>query len=66
MTAQVKSAKPFLMDTRDAAARIAAGVAEGEAIIRFPWQLTAALQVARHLPVSLWDRIGAAFMGKRR
>jgi short-subunit dehydrogenase len=54
---------PFLVDAEPTAQIIAEGVAEGRSLIRFPWQTAAAMQLLRHLPDSLFDRVMA---GRRR
>jgi len=64
MTADNRFPMPFLMDS-DAAARIIIdGVADGRSMIRFPWPTAAAVQVLRHLPDVLYDRLGRSMLRK--
>jgi short-subunit dehydrogenase len=60
MTEKNKFPMPFLMEAEEAARLILERVAEGDGLIRFPWQVSAFLQVVRHVPVSLYDRFGAS------
>jgi len=57
--------RPFLLEVEPAARIILDGVAEGQALIRFPWQMAAAMQVLRHLPNALFDRVGARLVRRR-
>jgi short-subunit dehydrogenase len=56
---------PFLMEAAEAARVVAEGVAEGQRVIRFPWQMAALIQMYSHLPRSLFDRVGASMIPKR-
>jgi short-subunit dehydrogenase len=58
--------RPFMVDVDQAAQIIVEGVAEGKALIRFPWQMAAALQVLRHLPNALFDSFGRKMVRKPR
>jgi short-subunit dehydrogenase len=53
---------PFLLEAEQTAQIIIDGVAEGKSLIRFPWQTAAAMQLLRHLPDALFDRM----MGGRK
>lgn len=66
MTANATIPMPFIMETVQAAGLIASGVAEGRARVRFPWQIAAAMQVFRHLPAPLYDKLGDSILKKRR
>lgn len=48
---------PFLMDVRDAAARVVDGIERRKAVVTFPWRLAALAQLARFVPTWLWDRL---------
>lgn len=65
MTDRNKFKMPFLLPTEDAVRVISAGVARGERRIRFPWQLSAASRLLRHVPDGLFDTVGTlAFFRK--
>jgi len=57
--------RPFMVKVDRAAQIIVEGVAEGKALIRFPWQMAAALQVLRHLPNALFDSFGRKMVRKQ-
>jgi short-subunit dehydrogenase len=50
---------PFMMDVATAAARAIRGLEHGEAVVSFPWQLSAAMGVAAHMPRALWRGVAA-------
>lgn len=54
LTAANPYTMPGLMDARDAAARIVAGVAAGRHVITFPWWLAAGARLADLLPKSVF------------
>ncbi len=56
---------PFIMETDQAASIIADQVAEGRRVIRFPWQLAAAVRVFSNLPNPIYDRIGKVMISRR-
>jgi short-subunit dehydrogenase len=56
--------RPFLMEPHEAARIIADEVAEGRRVVRFPWQMAAAIQVLSHLPPSLFDRVALKMVKK--
>ena len=58
--------RPFMVDVDQAAQIIVEGVAEGKALIRFPWQMAAAQQLLRHLPIALFDSFGRKMVRKPR
>lgn len=58
MTDRDKRPKPFLVETEEAVRAVADGVAAGRRVIRFPWQMTAAMSLVRGLPAPLFDRLG--------
>ncbi|MCC6751557.1 MAG: SDR family NAD(P)-dependent oxidoreductase [Deltaproteobacteria bacterium] len=64
LTDQNKTPMPFLMETLDAVRIICDEVADGRAVIRFPWPMSAALRVLQTIPRPLYERIGAAMAGK--
>jgi short-subunit dehydrogenase len=55
---------PFLLEPDEAARIIADEVAEGRPVVRFPWQMAAAIQVISHLPASVFDRLALKLVGK--
>jgi short-subunit dehydrogenase len=55
MTATNKFPMPFLLETEDAVARMGKGIARGEPVIAFPWQLSAPMRMLRVLPDPLFD-----------
>lgn len=57
---------PFLMEPEEAARIIADEVAEGRRVVRFPWQMAAAMQLFSHLPTSLFDRVALSMVKKQR
>lgn len=50
---------PFIMDVEAAAARMVHGLTRGNAVVSFPWQLSAAVGVAAHMPGALWRGVAA-------
>lgn len=65
MTAPNKFKMPFLMDPEEAAREITDAVADGRTLIRFPWQMAAAMQIIRHLPRPLFDKMHAGQVRKK-
>jgi short-subunit dehydrogenase len=65
MTDKNKFKMPFLIDVSEAASLTLERVAEGQAWIRFPWQMAAVMQVIRHLPAPVYDGLGKRLLGKR-
>lgn len=57
---------PFIMETDQAARIIADQVAEGQRVIRFPWQLSAVVPVLKNLPNPVYDRLVKAMISKGR
>lgn len=57
MTAANRFKMPFILETDDAAERIADAVADGRGWIRFPWPLVLAMRLVRSLPQPLYDRM---------
>ena len=57
MTENSKFHMPFLMETDDAAERIAYDVARGQHRVRFPWQLSTIMRVLSALPTSAFDQV---------
>jgi short-subunit dehydrogenase len=66
MTANATIPMPFMIEAAQAARVIAEGVAEGRSRVRFPWQIAAAMQVVRHLPAPVYDKVGDSILKKRR
>lgn len=62
MTAKNRFPMPFLVEAEDAARQICEAVADGEAFIRFPWQITAAMKIMRSLPRGIYERVGAELL----
>jgi short-subunit dehydrogenase len=56
----------FELEVEPAARIIIDGVAEGKSLIRFPWQMAAAVQLLRHMPNALYDHLGSKIVHKRR
>jgi short-subunit dehydrogenase len=56
---------PFVVDPEEAARIIIDGVAAGRQTIRFPWPMTAAVQVLGHLPRALYDLIAVRMVRKK-
>lgn len=59
MTRQNRFRMPFMMGVDAAAARAIRGLEHGEAVVSFPWQLSAAMGVAAHMPGALWRGVAA-------
>ncbi len=65
MTAKHKFKMPFLLDPPEAARLMVEGVAEGQPLIRFPWQMAATMQLIRHLPGAIFEPLGRRMLSKR-
>lgn len=59
MTRKNRFKMPFLMGVDAAATRAIRGLEHGEAVVSFPWQLSAAMGVAAHMPGALWRGVAA-------
>ncbi|MCA9664785.1 MAG: SDR family NAD(P)-dependent oxidoreductase [Myxococcales bacterium] len=57
LTARNEFRMPFILETDDAAERIAAAVADGSGWVRFPWPLVLAMKLVRALPQPLYERM---------
>jgi short-subunit dehydrogenase len=57
MTAQNTFHMPFLLETQDAVERMGRGITRGETVVAFPWQLSAAVRLARALPDMIFDPV---------
>jgi short-subunit dehydrogenase len=59
MTRKNNFRMPFMLDVEDAAARAIRGLERGEAVVSFPWQASAAMGFAAHMPAALWRGVAA-------
>lgn len=66
LTEDNKFPMPFLMDTDEAVRIIADEVAEGAPVIRFPWQMSAAIATLRALPTPLYNLVGGMMVKKHK
>lgn len=64
MTDKNKFKMPFMVETEDAAQAIIDAAAEGQPMLRFPWQMAAAVKVLKSLPIGLYDRIAGRMVKK--
>lgn len=65
MTDKNKFPMPFMVETEVAARQIADAAAEGRAVLRFPWQMAAAVKVLKSLPAGLYDRLAGRMVKGR-
>ncbi len=57
---------PFMMDVEPAASLAIRGLERGAAVVSFPWQLSAAMGLATHLPGALWRGMAARLPVRER
>jgi short-subunit dehydrogenase len=62
MTAHNRFKMPFLLETDDAATRIAEGIVRGEEVVSFPWQMAVASRALQWVPTSALGLL----VGKRK
>ncbi|MBI4347802.1 MAG: SDR family NAD(P)-dependent oxidoreductase [Elusimicrobia bacterium] len=58
---------PFMLEAEDAAARILKGIARGDRVISFPWQLSYPIRLLlKNMPNAVYDFVGQLIAEKRR
>ncbi|MCK5800839.1 MAG: SDR family NAD(P)-dependent oxidoreductase [Deltaproteobacteria bacterium] len=62
LTAKNKFKMPFLVETADAAQKIADAAAAGVPVARFPWPMAAAIRVLKSFPSGLYDRVAGRML----
>ncbi|MCA9595044.1 MAG: SDR family NAD(P)-dependent oxidoreductase [Myxococcales bacterium] len=59
LTQKNKFQMPFMMDVASAAKRSVEGLERGEAVVTFPWQISAAMTLAESLPDRVWQAVAS-------